>query len=560
MIKNIKFTQYRKLKDLDFNFCKGVNILSGTNGTCKSSILHLISNSFQAVTASANRCPWVNNNQCLKVIRAVNNVVNPKVETLTRGDKKYNDPAFGIKGNLFTVEYTDGYTLNFRRHISKTITGTRYAVKPSYGVGKKESLPYAPVIYLGLSQLFPYGEYNNDDAIRKLNTRLPDEYQKEISELYHKFTGLNVGYIDSHSQKMGDIKIRSEFETDSIGVDSNTISAGEDNLYIIITSLISLKYYYQSISHNNDVESVLLIDELDATLHPSFQIKLMELLNTFSNEYKIQIIFTSHSLSLLEDALKKKYNVAYLIDNINSVKKMEDPDIYKIKMNLNQLIRDQLYINRSIPVFSEDNEARIFLNLIFDNFTYNHTTTFATVRSFFHLVEASLGADNLKGIFNDRNLLRTTMRSICILDGDRHSQRDLSRYTITLPGECSPEVLAMQHSKNMFYADDVFWTHQDIMDLGYIKTKYRDDILPDILNISETLNQKIAVGESIKGVERELNKNVFDKHKQFFELVLINWIESSINKDSMDKFYNDLRILFLKVAEFHEINPKMWAE
>jgi len=41
---------------------------------------------------------------------------------------------------------------------------------------------------------------------------------------------------------------------------------------------------------------------------------------------------------------------------------------------------------------------------------------------------------------------------------------------------------------------------------------------------------------------------------------LINWIESSTSKDSMDKFYNNLRILFLKVAEFHEINPKMWAE
>ena len=131
---------------------------------------------------------------------------------------------------------------------------------------------------------------------------------------------------------MGDIKVRSEFSSNIEGIDSNTISAGEDNLSIILTALISLKYYYQSINSTNEVESVLLIDEMDATLHPAFQIKLLNLFREMSDLYKIQIVFTTHSMSLLEEMLSKKDNVLYLVDNLTSVFLMEEPDIYKIKM------------------------------------------------------------------------------------------------------------------------------------------------------------------------------------------------------------------------------------
>lgn len=50
MIKKIYFRKYRKLIDMDISFNNDINVISGTNGTCKSSILHTISNSFQAVT------------------------------------------------------------------------------------------------------------------------------------------------------------------------------------------------------------------------------------------------------------------------------------------------------------------------------------------------------------------------------------------------------------------------------------------------------------------------------------------------------------------------------
>ena len=133
---------------------------------------------------------------------------------------------------------------------------------------------------------------------------------------------------------MGDIKTRADFESDKAGIDSNTISAGEDNLFIIISALVSLRYYYANIISNNEIESILLIDEFDATLHPSLQFKLLDLFRQYSASYKIQVIFTTHSLSSVEYALKKKDNIIYLIDNITSVIKMDSPDIYKIKIEM----------------------------------------------------------------------------------------------------------------------------------------------------------------------------------------------------------------------------------
>ena len=194
--------------------------------------------------APTSNCDWINDKKCLPIIRAVNDVTNPKVESLTRGDQTYNDPAHGVKGPLFSVDYYGADTLSFRRHNSKQVT--RYAVKPKYQPGTTDTLPFCPVIYLGLSRLVPFGEFKNDEALSSIKKNLPQQYQNEIAALYKGFTNYDISF--NATKQMGDIKVRSEFTSNIEGIDSNTISAGEDNLSIILTAVISLKYYYESIS------------------------------------------------------------------------------------------------------------------------------------------------------------------------------------------------------------------------------------------------------------------------------------------------------------------------
>ena len=95
---------------MDFDLSKGINVISGTNGTCKTSLLHMVSNAYQAVT---KKCDWLQDAACLDVIKQINSMTNPKIESLTKGDKTYNDPANGAKGTLFTVDYYGQASLRF---------------------------------------------------------------------------------------------------------------------------------------------------------------------------------------------------------------------------------------------------------------------------------------------------------------------------------------------------------------------------------------------------------------------------------------------------------------
>jgi len=548
MVKSIEIMQYRKFKDIKISFSKGINAISGTNGTCKTSLLHLISNSFQAVNKS---CDWIREPRCIPIINAINTVTNPKVESLTRGDRMYNDPARGFSGVMFTVDYYTHTPLGFRRHNSKI--NTRYAVKPMYQKGSGDALPFCPVIYLGLARLYPFGEFTNDEAVQGIEKKLPEEYQAEIANLYRSFTRYGISF--GKTQKMGDIKVRAEFDGDREGIDSNTISAGEDNLYIILTALVSLRYYYESITSEHEVESILLVDELDATLHPAFQIKLLRLLSQYANEYRIQIIFTTHSLTLMEEALKYKYNVIYLLDNITDVHLMENPDIYKIKMHLQQLTDIDIYKDKVIPIFTEDDEALFVLEHLISYFEKTHLNEFGDVRRFLHFVRAKAGADVLTGIFTDTKIPQMVLKSICILDGDHNS--DMHNCIISLPGHKSPEQFLIDYAYKLYDDDSSFWIDPVVTSRGISKLYYQE-FKAEIDQFEEKIQAYHEDEVSTKGMRRDFNKELFKKHKLLFDLLLKHWLHNPDNATEINRFYYEMRAMFKKVAPYNDIDSNIW--
>lgn len=552
-MKKLIVHKYRKLTEIEVEFMSSINVIAGTNGTCKTSLLHLVSNSFKAITKS---CSWIMDSKCIPIINSINASTNPKLETLTKGDNKYNDPAPGCKGCLYEAHYFENKTLGFRRHNSQTLFKNRFSVKPVYKKGGKDSLPYKPVIYLSLARLVPYGEYQNEDGIVKVAKKLPTSYQNMIASYYKSFTGIDISY--KSTQKMGDIKTRAEFLTNKAGIDSNTISAGEDNLFIILTALVSLQYYYDSITSENEVESILLVDELDATLHPAYQIKLLSLFEECAVKYKIQFIFTSHSMTLIENALDNKFNVVYLQDEIDSVSKMESVDIYKIKMSLNNVLKKDMYFQRKIPVFTEDREARSFLSCLFEYWLETDVKDgFDKVYPLLYVADINISCQALKNIFSDSQILRATMRSICILDGDEKEK--VSDHIMVLPGGTNPEECVFDIAESLYSNNTkAFWQHPDIKEFGYTLIYYRDSIQPEIKKIYETLEEKKKSGYSTHGIKRVKIKKVYQEHQEFFECVYKYWIRQPENRHDIDKFFARLKVLFKKVALYNDINPREW--
>lgn len=547
MIKKIHINKYRKLENIDFEFSKDINIISGTNGTCKTSLLHIISNSFKEIQKTNENIMDVS---IPSIISQINKLTNPKIESLTRGDDKYNDPAPNIKGALFNVEYYDECKLNFRRHNHKI--ATRFAIKPPYKKGASQQLPSLPVIYLGLFRLYSFGEFNNDSGIKKLNKKLPDKYIKILVNLYKEFTNMKIDY--KYQTSMSEIKSRAEFITDSQGVDSNTISAGEDNLYILLTALVSLRYYYENLKEKNkEIESILLIDELDATLHPEFQIKLLELFKVYSKEYKIQITFTTHSITLLEYAIKKKINIFYLLDNIENVILEKNINRYKLEMFLKNITRKELENNRKISIFTEDNEARFFLEKLINYFSKDES--FNKIKNIFHIPEINISCNELIKLFSDK-VIESMESSICILDGDCSVNDSFSdkikreNHIMCLPGELPLEELLFKYSKEIFEDKNTkFWGNPILKDEGITKRNYQTTIQREIENRNiETENKKL----------RNINKDIFKKHSTFFDLLLDEWINDTRNEELIHKFYKELNIIFKKLASFYRINSNDW--
>ena len=101
MIKKIRINNYRRLKDIEFELSPNITAISGVNGSCKTSLLHIISNSFKSMTKSNT---LLKDKNLVPIINHLNHSVNPKIESLTKGDKIYNDPAPMYKGVLYEID------------------------------------------------------------------------------------------------------------------------------------------------------------------------------------------------------------------------------------------------------------------------------------------------------------------------------------------------------------------------------------------------------------------------------------------------------------------------
>ncbi len=167
-----------------------------------------------------------------------------------------------------------------------------------------------------------------------------------------------------------------------------TNSAGEGNVGRILIAILSLKRLKDK-HQNNYKGGILLIDELDATLYGFAQQSIVEFLYKISKEYKIQIVFTTHSPIILScvnklqrkelsrlgpDVPRERYKydneIIYLSDKYgdDGVRTIIGENIHLAK-DLNRTlcaINLQPYrFEQYLHVYCEDNRAADLINCIF---------------------------------------------------------------------------------------------------------------------------------------------------------------------------------------------------
>ena len=525
MYKKIKINDFRLFHNQTILLGKYLTVLSGRNSTGKSTILGMIANSGElkkkdGITYSSRQ------------FRA-------EFSELFKGSHKYDS----IGADKFTITLSDenGNETDYRSFRTAWQTKDSHRKKPQepesgadqpksetkipsrekkedegrfrvipfkkLDDGKKTEAKFNyPVLYLGLSRLFPIGE-SQDGSISTRGIVFKSDAHKEW--FVNKYTS-----ILSMQSELKEITNYSLSETDKksgIGVSTDqydylTNSSGQDNLGQILLALLSFKKLKEE-KGNQWNGGILLIDEIDATLHPAAQNKLIKLFLQEARKNGIQIVVTTHSLSFLrnicdrttynshDESVNNNIELYYLTNANRHLEIKRNTPFTEIESDL--MVNSIVQSSNKIKLYSEDAEARWFLSKIVSDYL-----------PYVDVLDITIGCTELINLYKAD--LQYFGNALLVFDGDvteaqlnkvpEQTRRNLGN-VLMLPGGKRPEQVIYDYLLSLG-PDHDFWTGS-ARSLGFT-WDYFNEHGP----LSDDYRQE---------TEREKYKKWFVAHQQYFE-------------------------------------------
>lgn len=513
MIHSIKIKDFRLFKNVEFTLGKHITVISGKNAVGKSTLLALLGNSCE-----------------LKKYKTIfDRKFRTEFSEIFKGDKNF-DQSGSNKCEINFSEYTDIEKITDTKICRVTWPKERFRVitetiTKDYRNSKKKEFPS---YYLGLSRLYPVGEIK-DDMLSKKKLHLSESEKKHFFENYSSILNLSVDTLcDIDSFNIEDINRKIGIGITTQEYSSITNSAGQDNLGQIILTIISFRRLAKDYPDYNG--GILLIDELDATLHPVAQIKLVNYLYNECKSIKLQIIFTTHSESLLKYICQKtlhnkedeinNYKIIYITKSNGPLNLLQDPSYSIIKNDL-EILKPGSNIKK-ISVYSEDDECRwLFSNLISDYEIY------------VNLINIKLGCSELLKLNSSDPKYFSNI--LFVFDGDVDiktiDKNNKSGNLIKLPSNLRPEELIYKFLLELDY-DDEFWNYA--MPIGLTK---------------ESLKEHGPFSSEYQGKERDRYKKWFIDNKNILEQLDVFNTWKKHNSDKYTAFINNFISSYNKIAK-----------
>jgi AAA15 family ATPase/GTPase len=490
-ITEIQIKKFRNISGINISFSERLNAIAGQNGTSKTSILGLIGHIFTF-------------DKEFKTLSGKN------FSTEFSEIFKFSYPKYDKAGSHNWITkfktFEDVPAISYDRIELNKEKGIRIRVRKSTkkieGGGKIEF----PVIYLGMGRLFPLAL---EDTIKSNNSELTDKEIKEFVDLHNEILMImdeNIKPESITSSKKSFYAISSD-KYNHLGN-----SAGQDNIGQIITAIISFKRLQKEMGDKYK-GGILLIDELDASLFPAAQIKLVEKLYKKSLELNLQIFYTTHSLEVLSETRNKQDSqVVYLDKNTGSIVPKYNLDIEDLKKDLLVLGPDAIKnIQNKKYIYCEDEEALEMLNSILVKENKDLVKIFPT----------KLGANVLVDIAKKN--IPDFKYSIIVLDGD---QRSNIKNVLSLPGVYGPDRLIYN-----------FLFSLDPSKFNLIKNGYTKQFCFKNLVSLDTTTDDTKTREKVKKWYKEQKSNWGRSSNKVWKL----WAKE--NEESIDKFNVEFRKL-----------------
>lgn len=430
----IEVEKFRHIESQIIEFADSLTVISGLNGTGKSTILGLAGHFF--VT------PY------------------PKIKTISGKDfqTKQNEVFRLCEQYDYNNKYFySGYWIDDNKNVTKMRVGTRPLENPKrlkFDIDGRGNKYKYPVIYLGLKRLFP------NASETKFNVENCDLSVKEKKLYIDEIK--NIMLVNNNQSDVERVITTNKnyfgIKTNNYGAAGN--SAGQDNIGQIMSAILSFKKL-------PNTEGILLIDELEATLFPAAQINLLDKLYKYSKTYNIQIIFTTHSLEILKQLTLKKWKdvkINFLELKNNKVINTIDPTYEYIEHKTKaEAIVKKLEIKKHI--LCEDEVAACWIKNLLKK---------TTIKDKFDI--------NYKGMNNGcigqmaKSKAKCFENFIFILDGDCRNKTEYNniKNVLFLPGTSAPEVEIYKFLKGLNDSDK-FWDNEYLFDYNSCFNGYMDD-------------------------------------------------------------------------------------
>lgn len=434
IIKEIEIEQFRAFENVSFCLGRYITAISGRNATQKTTVLGMLGQPF---TISKEHpmygCKTIDGYNFRSQFKEKFKI-SPEHDVIGQHKWKLKLHRGAYSKDYYAVE-------SIARRQGDRIPTLRFwnAESRARGAGYIQ----LPVYFLSLSRLFPIGESGKTNEVQ---INLTDEELNYCVTNYRKILSIHgMGSEASVGLEKGTAARTFAGVSDDTH-DIFTNSAGEGNITRILLAVLSFKRLKEQYG-NNYKGGLLLIDELDATLYGFAQRKLVEYLLEAAKEYKIQIVFTTHSPIILKcvNKLQRKeiqekgidlptyaYNsaVVYLEpDYDRDGKRIIVPKNILQSNELNRIVNDINLVapggGNKVNVYCEDKRAIDFLRYILSNSQH------VNLDLYMEFIDINLGWTNYvqlyeKGVPEFRNNVIMLDGDVPNLQGYRNKERTIS--------------------------------------------------------------------------------------------------------------------------------------
>ncbi|WP_028983289.1 AAA family ATPase [Sporolactobacillus terrae] len=564
MLEQVYVKKFRKLENLDFKIASRLTLISGVNGIGKSTLLGIIAN------GSGTKTFKTLNNELFHPDFRNYFILNKNEHRDARKSNDYYEVVLKYlyaSNDVFKRVRTSHPNQQKLKLVPRTVDNQNKEsdqntefIEKSTGITGSGRIPL-PTYYLSLSRLYPFGETNITDAnIKKVGQRKNINDQEALVnkyiEMYNKVLPRS---IDLQNTDLYDT-LKPNINTSNFYIELNsssiiTQSVGQDSLSGIINSLLN---FYNIKDEQNYKGGILCIDEIDVSLHPDAQLRLLRLLKECAEELNLQVIFTSHSLTIIQEMIKlstrdeKKYSILYLKNNSRP---------YLSTQNLFSQIKADLYSKTQysapkVKVYLEDDEARFVMFQLINDYLKKYPITHNPLLNC-EIISSQIGCKTLLQLPEKDSYFKSI---IIVLDGDAkyknklklseyldsdpqglHPISNIPKNIICLPDDFSPEEIVFRALFRLANNENDYSDFWDFVESNETLGNYYPQV---ILNeLEDMINSN--------HIDRVFLKDWFKTHKSFFDQSQIYpYYFNRVKKTNTDEFCQKLITLIkLKLTQ-----------